>query len=616
MQDSFINSPLVYYIALTLIHFIWQGALIALVLKAALIFTPQQKSQLRYAYTSGAMILNFLAPVITFAVIYSPENITLPQQVSETLSATASLTQTLISNEWHANIVEFLPYLTVVWLFIIIILSLKFLVELYSVKQLPKTNTIKPEHDLYQRFHTLSAKIGLSKAPQLLLSLDTHVPMAIGWIKPVVLIPITMLTGLTPAQLDMLILHELAHIRRHDYLINFIQSIVEIILFYHPCVLWVSNQMRNEREYCSDDLAVAHSGNSIAYAHTLADTASLCNQHSHPSIPNMAMAASGGDLTLRVLRLVDEHHCSSTRQISKWFAALTVLSIILLVTSQHLISFLNTAPLTSINLVDSPIMNKAEIYPSTQHKAPLPRTNNVIRPSEQENGNSLIYQAKDIKTDKNEIRLGAKTNQNSVVNKPQSPQKRTSQPLSKMETQLSSDYSSIDKPLDKYSDNKSSSELSFERTDSRVELSPSYNPYSKQLLNLSAELSEIPQSPHINEIKALDIKLKDTTSPELNLNQEPVTPPTNNAELIYSVPPIYPDVAERKGIEIEVKVSFTIDKNGYVKDIVFPTMKHHRNFFKSSVRLAIKKWRFIPAQQNGQAVESKMSKIFSFTLEE
>ncbi len=159
--------------------------------------------------------------------------------------------------------------------------------------------------------------------------------MAIGWIKPVVLLPASMITGLTPAQLDMLLLHELAHIRRHDYLVNLIQSFVEIVLFFHPAVFWVSKQMRIEREYCSDDIAVQHCGDALAYAHTLTDTASLCNKHRH-AIPTMAMAASGGDLKQRVLRLVNHHSCTTAYDKSKWLVSVVIVCSFLLLTSREL----------------------------------------------------------------------------------------------------------------------------------------------------------------------------------------------------------------------------------------------------------------------------------------
>ena len=188
--------------------------------------------------------------------------------------------------------------------------------------------------------------------------------MAIGWLKPVVLIPFSMVSGLTPQQLDMLLLHELAHIRRHDYLVNFLQTLVETLLFFHPTVRWVSKQMRNEREYCSDDIAVQHGSSAIAYAHTLADTASLCQKHRHHAIPSMAMAASGGDLKQRVVRLLENQpHCSQTTDSGKWLASFTILLAIIFGFSQNSL----TLPIIdlqsgSISLSHSPIeLNKSSV---------------------------------------------------------------------------------------------------------------------------------------------------------------------------------------------------------------------------------------------------------------
>jgi hypothetical protein len=106
--------------------------------------------------------------------------------------------------------------------------------------------------------------------------------------------------------------------------------------------------MRNEREYCSDDIAVKHCGDAIAYAHTLADTAALhhaspsyCDKHAH-TIPELAMAASGGDLKQRIVRLVN-HHCTPKKDIGKWFAAASIISTVLFISSQSLIGVSNLA---------------------------------------------------------------------------------------------------------------------------------------------------------------------------------------------------------------------------------------------------------------------------------
>jgi HEAT repeat protein len=123
--------------------------------------------------------------------------------------------------------------------------------------------------------------------------------MVVGWLRPVILLPASALTGLTPQQLEAIIAHELAHIRRHDYLINLLQAVIETLLFYHPAVWWVSRQIRQEREHCCDDLAVAVCGDSLTYARALLEMEQL-----RAAGPQLAMAVNGGSLMNRIQRLV------------------------------------------------------------------------------------------------------------------------------------------------------------------------------------------------------------------------------------------------------------------------------------------------------------------------
>ena len=125
------------------------------------------------------------------------------------------------------------------------------------------------------------------------------VPTAIGWLRPVVLLPASAFTGLTPRQLETILAHELAHIRRHDYLFNLLQSVAETLLFYHPAAWWVSRRVRQERELVCDDLAVAATGDALTYARALTQVERL-----RKSAPRLAVAADGGQLRTRVLRLV------------------------------------------------------------------------------------------------------------------------------------------------------------------------------------------------------------------------------------------------------------------------------------------------------------------------
>jgi uncharacterized protein (TIGR03435 family) len=126
-------------------------------------------------------------------------------------------------------------------------------------------------------------------------------PAVVGLLRPVVLVPVGALVGLPAEQVEALLLHELAHIRRYDYLVNALQSMVEALLFYHPAVWWVSSHMRSERELCCDDVAVAVTGDAVSYARALAELGAAGQSH-----VLVAVAANGGSLVNRVARLLGE----------------------------------------------------------------------------------------------------------------------------------------------------------------------------------------------------------------------------------------------------------------------------------------------------------------------
>ena len=147
----------------------------------------------------------------------------------------------------------------------------------------------------------LGAQIGLSRPVRLLVSALVQVPTVVGWLRPVVLVPVGALGGLPAEHLEALLLHELAHIRRHDYLVNILQSVAEALLFYHPAVWWVSGHIRAERELCCDDVAVSVTGDALTYARALAQLESY-----RPAHLSAALAANGGSLADRIARLLGQ----------------------------------------------------------------------------------------------------------------------------------------------------------------------------------------------------------------------------------------------------------------------------------------------------------------------
>lgn len=645
------TSPFLTSLSLTLVHFIWQGLLVAAVLKSVLLIFNNNKPQLRYALSALAMSVNLLLPIVTFAIIYQTENLS-----TNTFANSLALSQFIEGlrqpdvffsyKEFASLLPSLLPYIAILWLTTITLLAGKLSLEIYNVNNLSQQNTVAPSQKLQTRFNELAKKINLTITPRLLLSLKVEVPMAIGWLKPVVLLPASMLSGLSTSQLEMLLLHELAHIRRHDYLVNFFQTLVEILLFFHPAVHWVSKKMRNEREYCSDDIAVQHCGDAIAYAHTLADTASLCTKAHHHTIPDLAMAASGGDLKQRIIRLVD-HHCAPKNNISKWFASVTIVFSVLLLSSKQIL----TMPLLDIWYNEIPWQHSNNTT-KTQNK--IINTDNAIP-----NG-SIVQQLLNPQEDKSNIVRAIDLKTTSI-----SPdfltkkQQNNSQPLTKERSIIPLE----DSPLTTNRFNNLSKELAnsealkveqtFKPTLSQKKSSLVAKSYQQEVSTLAIvsatktakaeQITTIHKSSHSvllassssdnnknnqltntenktnlksNFVDHISRQKEEWVQPIIIANKSivPITPVWQSAEQVKSVVPIYPTTAKRKGIEIEVKVNFTIDIEGQIKDIKFAQHKKI-NYFENSIRRAIKKWRFLPAKVDEKPVESQMAKVFSFSLQ-
>lgn len=628
-MESIHSSPLLYNLALTLIHFLWQGCLIAFALKILLSMTSNENASTRYNLSIIALLACLVAPIATYISLYQPIDSLISIENSQLLSiaknASLSGDKTL---EWYQNIIDSLPYLSILWMSTVCLLASKLFIELYSVNQLPKQGTSAPNEALQKRFNNLVHQLSLTKTPRLLISVKTKVPMAIGWLKPVVLLPMSMVSGLSPAQLDMLILHELAHIRRHDYLVNLIQTFIETALFFHPAVSWISKQIRNEREYCSDDIAVAASGNPIAYAHTLADTASLCNQHRHQhhTIPTMAMAASGGDLKQRVVRLVKHHHCTAKDDSGKFIASLLIIVSIISVALQPYfnrtfidltsgrISFLTEAksiiqqqPTNAVNLSTTSIAKlllsqdktKISIAPEKMEKAPPLKE--VQQP--------VLQQIADVVAEEaviENIALADKQSQSTEITLDEATTSVQSESVANIAITPSMNEQRLNTPL------QSSSELAFERIDASNNTLANENPYSAEIASLSQEVEK-------ENINNSPIKTNHNNQPKYTITKAPQTkviafkPNFISAEILSSPDPRYPSIATRKGIEIDIAVNFIIDTDGRVKELTFE-QKNKVGYFRSAIRSALAKWRFLPAQRNGKPVETKMKKIFSFSL--
>ena len=291
-------TPLALAISRALIHFVWQGAIAGLFFWIVLHLLRQRSANVRYVVGCAAMIVLALLPLITAAVLYSrPSN-------SRPGVATANIEQSepqalpaVISQRglWFSALQSWaLP----IWSVGVIAFSIRLILGYRHAFILRRRG--RPANDSVGAVVMRLAKLMSVRRPmRVLISSMTDSPSVVGWLRPVILLPTATLMGLTPLQLEAILAHEIAHVRRYDYLVNMLQMVVETLLFYHPAVWWTSKRIRLERELCCDDLAVRFSGNALRYARALTRLEKM-----RLTTPQVAMASTGGPLLYRIQRIV------------------------------------------------------------------------------------------------------------------------------------------------------------------------------------------------------------------------------------------------------------------------------------------------------------------------
>lgn len=293
-------------LGMTLLHFLWQGAIIVTIYAAAREWGARTLSPKgRYFLACAALTAMAIAPVVTWMVLGGPSaesvavTYTAPMSAARTEPA-RSISLSLSTEADRAMPGPFLSWVVAFWLTGATAFSLRLLGGWILAERLRST-MVRPASAQWQRtLDRLKTGISVSRPVRLLVSGILQAPATIGWLRPIVLVPVGALAGLPAAQIEALLLHELAHIRRHDYLVHMLQSAVEAVFFYHPAVWWISSHMRAERELCCDDIAVSVTGDAVIYARALAELDSA--RWIQPTV----MAANGGSLADRIARLLGQ----------------------------------------------------------------------------------------------------------------------------------------------------------------------------------------------------------------------------------------------------------------------------------------------------------------------
>ena len=279
----------------TLIHFLWQGALLVLPLQSALALCPGARARYNFAYAT--LLCMAAAPIATFLFIHHHPAVETPM---------AAMTVAIPAAVQGGDIplpapVNWTNWVVIAWFAGVALFTLRLAGGWYAASDLRRRETRTLPPALLRRCRRIAAALAISRPVTFLQSAAVSAPAAIGWLRPVVLLPAAALTGLPPEQLDAVIAHELGHVLRFDALANLVQMLVETLLFYHPAVWWVSRRIRIERENCCDDIAVALSGDALSYARA------LTSLEEWRAVPAPMMAANGGVLKQRIARLLGLH---------------------------------------------------------------------------------------------------------------------------------------------------------------------------------------------------------------------------------------------------------------------------------------------------------------------
>jgi len=295
-------QPWVDRLGWTLLHFLWQGALITALFAIARLFA--RKPGTRYALACIALVAMVAAPFVTFGIAGSTSVYPAGPAAPDLNPAPPAVFQTYLPalGSWE----RIFPWLVASWFAGVIVFSIRLIGGWFAATRLRLTTASAAPPEWQQTLERLAQRIGVSRPVRLLLSDSVETPAVVGWLRPAILTPVAAFAGFPAEYLEALLAHELAHIRRHDFLVNILQRTAEALLFYHPALWWVSKQIRIERELCCDDLAVAASGDVLTYARALAELESL-----RPAHASLAVAANGGSLVDRIRRLLAPSECDS-----------------------------------------------------------------------------------------------------------------------------------------------------------------------------------------------------------------------------------------------------------------------------------------------------------------
>lgn len=525
----------------TLIHFLWQGVILTGIYWAVCTLARPDRAVLRYWTGMTCLLLALLVPVLTFGIYYS---VSPAPDAGVAVLAGGGASHVALGappSAWaglSAAIEPVLPLIVLLWGAGVLVLSTRTALGWMGTRRLVRHGVMPVAVELQALTAALAERIGVRRAVRVLKSTRVMVPTVIGWLKPVVLLPAGVLARLPSEQLEMIIAHELGHVRRNDYLFNFLQLLVETLLFYHPAIRWMSRSIREQREQCCDDLVVSRCGRPVLYARALAALEEL-----REPAPIGAMAATTGDLLLRVRRIVGADLPRNSAGFAQ-VALMLVLTVVAGASAQHGLD----------------IGRAAESAPGARSSVAttIPRL-----PAPLAHGRVAHAALAPASLEPVPVDPGAMVQELVIAREP-------------------------------------APKVAVEAGDTESAPEPVIWSAQRRVTWL-ADASDL--------LFDASTGVDDTAAAETDGTTEPprVIKPT------VVEPPRYPTRARSKGIEGYVKLSFSLDDRGRVRDIEVADA-YPEGVFDRAAKRALKRWRFEGAGELGDGL--RLSQTFDFTLQD
>jgi TonB family protein len=587
-----IDYPLIEQLGLTLLHFLWQGALLGILYWLALVIGRPASARTRYNLAVGTLLALGLMPVLTFAYLSSAS-----AGAATLAGATAGSTwsseglavmQLVVSATGQDQAITLLTWTVAGWLAGVLLLSARLVLGWHYITRLKRSARRDALAHLKPSLDRLRAAMGIRKSVALAVSDRIPSPVVVGWLKPLILFPPALVARLSANQVEMILAHELAHIRRNDHLINLIQIVIETLLFYHPVVALVSRQIRIERENACDDLALASTQDRLAYVEMLASL----ERFRQPG-PSLTLGLQDGQILGRIRRLVERSR--PRRQIGVTLPALLGLMLLAGSTGLWLMPDPDREAIASApagNPTDMPRPTLEEVAtgqaPSTAPLFSLPRAGELAAAPA-----AAVDPPEDARS---ALPAGAESRPSVSLDLDRAT--ASLEPLPPVQSAAPSTPidESVDTPTSRPADDRA----------------------GPQSVDTTASLNRAAGRPE-SDLRQLAMATPAPASIEDSIPSSaprPSIPELTGGDLLRQVEPSFPRKARSRGVNGIVELEFTVDERGRVRGVGVIDEQPGGYDFGAAATAAIEQWRFEPYRRGEDIVERQVRLEVEFDLAE